>query len=123
MANFAPDHASALADVQANGAAVTFTKKTQSYNAETGEMTPTTTTVAGHAIRTRPRSINDQRMYEQLGLVESDAPMLLFVPTTFGDRVELGATVPWGGETYTVRNVDPLSPDGNVILSKVVVSQ
>lgn len=113
------EHADALADVEAAGAAVTFTLVTQTYDAETDTSTPATTTVSGHAVRVR----GNPRQYEALGLVEASTPTLLFVPTTYGEEPELGATVVWNGETYTVRDVAPLAPDGSAILSRVVVSR
>ena len=62
-------------------------------------------------------------IYSRLGLVESQAPMLLFVPTTYGETPEVGATCSWSGATLTVRDVDPLALDGTTLLANVVISE
>ena len=48
-------------------------------------------------------------------------PTLIFVPTTYGDTVEPGDTVVWANDTYTVRDVEPASPDGVTILARVII--
>lgn len=118
--SYAVEHAGALADVTEAGAAVTFSKVSQgSYDPETDTATPSTSTVAGSAVRVP----GDPERYSRLNLVESKAVTLLFAPTTFGDTPALGATCSWGGETLTVRDVEPLAPDGNTIIATVVVSE
>lgn len=119
--SFATQHASALAKVQDKGAAVTFTDTTQgSYDPETDTATASSSTVSGYAIQVPSGS---PQRYAQLGLVESRAPMLLFVPTTYGDTPGLGAQCSWGGRTLTVRDVEPLAIDGTTILANVVVGE
>lgn len=119
MANYAPDHAGALADLQDAGTAVTFTRTATGYDEDGGGASPTDSTVTGYAIRTRGNPLR----YQALGLVEAVAPTLLFVPNTFGQTPEPGDVVSWGSVDHTVREVQPLEPDGNAILSKVVVSR
>lgn len=116
---YVSDHKGALADVKDAGAAVTFTLVTNTYDAATDTSTSETSTVQGYAVRVN----GDPKRYEALGLVEADAPTLLFVPTTFGEEPPLSARVTWGGVSYTVRDVAPLAPDGNSILSRCVVSR
>ena len=103
--------------------AVTFTRTTQgSYDPETDSATLSTTTVVGTAVR----GAGNPKRYQALGLVESDAPTLIFVPTTYGQFPEPGDTVVWpptGGSTYTVRDVENISPDGVSILSRVIVEK
>jgi hypothetical protein len=119
MTAYASDHAGAYADVASAGSAVTFTKSVQgAQDPATGLFTdPTTVTVAGVALRVK----GDPQRYRDLGLTESAAPTLLFVPATYGETPPLGATGVFGGETYTVRDVNPLAPDGTAVLAKVVV--
>lgn len=118
--SYATEHADALADVTAAGAAVTFSKTTQgSYDPETDTATASTSAVAGVAIRVP----GDPNRYSALNLVETQAATLLFVPTTFGDTPELGSSVSFGGSTLTVRDVEPLALDGTTILATVVVSE
>ena len=123
--SYATQHASALAKVTAKGAAVTFSKTTQgSYDATTDTATPSTATVAGYAIRVPAAGTRGgPDIYSRLGLVESQAPMLLFVPTTYGETPEVGATCSWSGATLTVRDVDPLALDGTTLLANVVISE
>jgi hypothetical protein len=119
--SYAVDHASALADVTAAGAAVTFTVTNPgTSNPLTGQFTGnSTSTVTGSALRVK----GDPKRYEALNLVESEAPTLLFTPTTYGQLPSLEATVTFGGTVYRVRDVDPLAPDGTAILARIVVSR
>ena len=98
---------------------VTFTHVAPgTYDATTDTWTsPITTTVTGNAMQVR----GDPETYKALGLVEYEAPTLLFVPSTYGEVPEPGYTVEWASTTYTVKSVQPLQPDGYVILAKVVI--
>ncbi len=123
---YALDHASALADVRAAGAAVTFTSETPgTHDAATGTVaTPTTTTVAGYAIQVKPKTDADNRAYSGAGLNPSDAPMLLFAASTYGQVPALGSSCTWNGVRYVVRAFgDSVAPDGVAILSRVVVAR
>lgn len=121
---YARQHASALRIVKSKGAAVTFSKTVPgTHDAATDTYTtPSTTSVAGYAVRVQPRSTQDIERYRQLSLVPAEAPMLDFVPNTFGSEPELGATCSWGGVPMIVRDVTSVAPDGTGILFKVVVS-
>ena len=119
--SYTADAAGALADITSAGAAVTFTKITPGvYNAATDTWTDAVDlTVTGFAIQTGQNIV----LYQALGLTLTDSPTLLFAPTTFGATPALGATVTFGSFVYTVRSVASLSPDGNAILSRVIVSR
>jgi hypothetical protein len=112
-------HAFALDLVTRFGTSATFTTTSAgTENPLTGLFTSgSSSTVAGRAVRVA----GDPKVYEVLGLVEAKAPTLFFVPTTFGDSVALGATVTWSSTVYTVRQADPIAPDGNNIAWRVVV--
>lgn len=100
--------------------AVTFTRVTHgTYDPETDTATPTTTTITGTAIR----SVGDPHRYAALGLVESQAPTLFWVPTTYGDTPEPGDTVVWQSTTYTARDVTVIAPDGVTIAARVIVEK
>lgn len=121
MATYAQDHASALLDLTEAGSAVTFTHITPGvYDAGTDTWTDAVdASVSGYAIRTRGNPLR----YQALNLVQSESPSLLFAPTTYGAQPVIGSTVTWGGVTYTCRDVEPVEPDGNAIICKVVVSR
>lgn len=120
MSSYTTEHASALADVGAAGASVTFT------SASAGTYSPTagtwssaaTSTVTGQAVRVK----GDPKVYAGLELVESDAPTLLVVPTTYGQVPALGSKVTWNSTVYTVKHVQVVAPNGSAILSRVVVA-
>ena len=100
--------------------AVTFTRVVQgSYDPETDSATPSTTTVTGTAIRSR----GTPHKYAELGLVESKAPTLFWIPTTYGDTPEPGDTVVWLNETYTARDVEVIAPDGVTIAARVIIEK
>lgn len=115
---YAPEHASALADIRNAGAAVTLVKSTRTENPLTGRTTVATSSVAGYALRVS----GEPKEYERLGLVETEAPTFLFVPTTFGDEPELGAETTFAGLTYRVRDVQAVAPDGVGVLYRLVMS-
>lgn len=64
----------------------------------------------------------NRERYRELELVEDRALTLLFRPTTFGEKPPLGSCVTWAGEEYNVNAVEPVAPDGNSIIARVVVS-
>ena len=80
---------------------------------------PATTTVAGYAVRDE----GDPERYRALSLSLTEAPTLLFAPSTAGSVPALGSTVTWGGVSYTVKDVDPIAPAGTAIVSKVIVAR
>jgi hypothetical protein len=118
---YAGTHARAAALVKRKGVAVTFSLLSPgTYDAATDTYsTPSTSTWAGYAVRVP----GDPIKYESLGLVQGEAPTLLFGPTTYGDQPALGAKVTWGSADYTVRHVDPVEPDGNAIVCEVIVAR
>ncbi len=115
---YATEHASALADIQAAGASVVFTLAVATYDAPTDTQTTTNTTIAGAAIQVK----GSPEQYAALSLTDLSPATLLFAPTTLGDKPALGATVPWGGSTQTVKSVDPVALDGSAILARVVIA-
>lgn len=119
--SYETEHASALADVRAAGVDVVFTKTVKgAYDASTNTFGPdTVTTVTGAAVRTK----GDPKKYAALNLIESEAPTLLFVADTYGDTPPLESAVDFGGNTYRVRDVDPLAPDGTAIFTRAVVAR
>ena len=103
------------------GAAVTFTKVTHTSEPLTGTVTPSATTVSGYARRVP--GVPEQ--YQALGLIEAEAPTLLFSPNTIGDKPELGATVSLTGETnpFVVRDALPVDMAGSAVQFRVIVSR
>lgn len=117
--NYVASHASALRQVKAAGASVTFTKASRTRDPETGQSTKSTATVTGHAVRVSGRPDR----YQALGLIESKAPTLMFVPATRGELPEPGSEVTWGGEDHTVRDVEPVAPDGTAIAARIIAER
>ena len=98
---------------------ITFTRVRQSEDPETGTMTPVTTTITGSAIQVK----GIPARYTALGLVLTTMPTLLFTPTTYGETPEPGDTVSWVGKTYTVKDVDPVAPDGITIIARIIIGR
>lgn len=103
---------------------ITFTRITQTADPATGIPTPSTSTIAGNAVRVRPR-VHDIARYDAIGLKVQDVVTLLFTPATYGDTPQPGDTVPWPstGPTFTVRDVNPIAPDGVTIAARVAVTR
>ena len=112
-------HAGALRDIRKAGVAVTFTKATRTHDPLTGRSTVADSTVAGSAMRV----VGRPKVYESLKLVESQAPTLLFAASTYGEKPDIGMTVSWESQTFTVKDVNPVAPDGNAIISRVVIAR
>ena len=122
MGRYAAEHASALVDFLDAGAAVTFTRTTGgTYDQTTDTWTApaVVSSITGAAIQVKPDTIK----YQAMGLIQTEAPTLTFVPTTYGDTPSLDDKVSWGGVEYTVQSVQPVDPDGVAILHKVIVSR
>jgi hypothetical protein len=104
---------------------VTFTRSDPgTYDPETGLHTsPTTSTITGNAIQVR----GDPQRYAAAGLNLSTMPTLLFTPTSYNlstfstDFVRPGDTTTWRNTNYTVKDVDPIAPDGVVIMARIVI--
>lgn len=120
MADYAADHADALASVADAGAAVTFTLESPgTYVEATDTFTPTTmTTCSGYAIEVA----GNPETYDRLSLVLSSAPSLFFTPSTYGDLPRPGYGTIWNAKPYTVKDVLPLAPNGPAIAATVVIA-
>lgn len=103
------------------GVAVVFTKVIPgTYDPATDTSgAATTVTVSGYAMRIQ----GNPDEYARLGLVQSEHPMLSFDPDTDGDLPTLGMTVPFGGETLTVENVNPCAMNGTATSAHVRCSR
>lgn len=65
----------------------------------------------------------DPDLYKALELIETENPTLLFKPKTVGQLPGLGATVEWGGETFTVKNKKRLAMNGTPTAARIVVGR
>ncbi len=103
-----------------NGTAVSLTLDSPGTYASDGTWSgATTTTMTG----TVQRAQGDPTRYEELGLVESEAPTFVFTPDTFGDIPSLLMSFPLGGDTFVIRSVNAWAPDGNGISSSIVAAR
>jgi hypothetical protein len=119
--SYAPEHADAKGEIADAGASVTFTRQIPgTLDEATGLYSgSSTSTVTGSAVRVR----GNPKTLAALSLKESEAPTLLFAPTTFGSLPLPGDTVSWNSVTYTVRDVDPVEPNGTAIIARIVVAR
>jgi hypothetical protein len=100
MSDYTADWQSALTDVRNAGAAVTFTGDT---------------TVSGYAIGVRGKG----KRFGSDTLVETENPLLFFIPSTYGAKPALNALATWGGTEYAVKDALPFAPNGTAIGSYV----
>lgn len=102
---------------------LTFTRTIQDIDPLTGAPAPIVTTISGEAIVVRG---NPQR-YRELGLLLSTMPTLLFTPNGYPlkaftpEFVLPGDVTTLNGVVMTVKDVDPVAPDGFVIIARIVV--
>lgn len=101
--------------------ATTFTRKAKTYDAETGVLSITTTTVEGAAVKVK----SDVVRFQALGLSLTENLTLLFTPTTYGGTPEPGDEVTWpaNGTAYHVVDVDTTAPDGVTIVARVAIGR
>jgi len=99
--------------------ATTFTRETVTETRSDATISVSESTIVGVAVRTTGNAIK----YRELGLIESEAPTLLFVPDTYGETPQPGDTVIWNSLEYTAADVDPLAPDGVTIEAKVIIKR
>lgn len=105
---------------------VTFSRDTPgTFDGTTGLFSsPSTSTITGSAIQVRGNGAR----YRELGLVLSTMPTLLFTPSAYPLRANTdefvlpGDTVSWNNIDYTVKDVDPVAPDGFVIVARIIVA-
>lgn len=116
---YAAEWADALADVLEAGAPIVFKGTTSTLDEATGRSTaPQTVIVAGQALQKR----GDPEQYALLGLSPSQAVLLLFIPNIYGAMPALGLSADWAGQTYSVKDVDPIKLDGVALGAFIVVS-
>lgn len=119
--SYAANHATALSKVRAAGARIEFTSATPIVDPLTGLSTGVdSAVVSGYAIGLDK---GDPKTYERLGLTFSSAPSLFVVCEEYGAVPPNLALCQWGGQRYTVRDVQPFAPDGIVLSATVVVAQ
>lgn len=119
--SYSATHASALRSVTSKGSAVTFTTTDPgTYDATADTFaSASSSTVAGYAIQVGGNPLT----YQALSLVQGQAPSLFFVPSTFGNLPAIGDAVTWASDTYVVKDVQPLQPDGTAIAATVVIAR
>lgn len=111
--------AEAIADA---GATIVFTRKTTVLDEVTGATVPVTTTTPTSAIRVKPYRMDYMRL-ETGGLTLFDPVTLLAAASGMAFSPLPGDTFSWGANSFTVRTVDPIAPDGNAILYRVIGSR
>lgn len=107
--------------VARKGAVVTFSHGTAGgYDAATDTFSAgSVVTVLGRAMQID----GEPETYAALGLIQSENPTLLFRPDTSGQLPALGSTVVWGGESLTVKDVEPLAMAGVATAARIRVSR
>lgn len=124
---YTTEHAGAVADLTAAGtASLVFTRRSPGTEGTDGTFAGATTSLVrcvGMQVK------GDPQEYAGANLTMHHMTTLLVAPTTYGvraysDRFLLpGDTVPYLGQTFTVRAVlSVVAPDGVVLLARVAVS-
>ncbi len=117
------DHASAHADVAEAGFVAAFSVRVPGVLDETTNRTAAGTVVPYPGVALRKRG--SVRMYEALGLVQTEAVTLFWVPDTQGQLPPLEATIVLDGVAHAVKSVDPLAPSGvaDAIAATIIVGR
>jgi hypothetical protein len=108
----------ALDTISKKGATVTFpgTNTGAVYDPATDTWSGgSTTAVAGKAVQTK----GDVDRFKALNLVLVNPVSLLIAAKNLAVTPLPGMTFTWAGKNYTIKDVDPVAPDGVPILFKV----
>jgi hypothetical protein len=107
--------------IRRKGAAVVFTWTSAGvYDPLTGATTgASTVTLAVPAMEVD----GDPDLYKDLSLIETENPTLLIALDSTGVLPEMGATVPWGGDTFTVKGRKRLAMNGTPSAAFIVVGR
>ena len=116
---YADDIASAGRDIADAGAPVTFTRAVNTVDVRSGDVAPTQITAVSSAIRVKPYRM-DLLRYEALGLTLNNPVTLVVAASGLAFAPLPGDVFAFGAETFTVRTVDPIAPDGAAILYRVI---
>lgn len=112
-------HTAVLKTVRNKGTAVTVTRASDEVYDETDSVASgSSSDISGYAVEI----LGDPEEYAATELVGSAPATLWFVPETPGSLPTLRSTVPWAGETKTVRAAYPVRPDGTGIAARLVVN-
>jgi hypothetical protein len=98
-------------------ARVTFTRELALTDA-TGAIIGTQSSAITGTAAGAPGDLDE---YRALGLVQSRARTLVFVPDTAGDLPQEGDTVEWAGATWAVKTATPVEPGSVTLAARVVI--
>lgn len=109
-------HSSALMKVRDYGSRVYFRWEEDTYNESTDAFSDVSPRVViGYAVELPedPSELND--------LVKREPVTLFFVPDRLNTLPPLNSTVMWAGTRYTLKNITPIRPAGEVIAATMVL--
>ena len=118
MGTYAGIRSTAASLIAAKGAAVTLSR------VSAGTYDPTTNTATGGsttdyavvAVAKKGNALRDPERFARLGLQRTASVTLLVAAQGLAITPQDGDRIGWGGVTYTVREVEPVAPDGAGIL-------
>lgn len=64
---------------------------------------------------------SDAALYTELGLVQTEAPYVLWVPKVYGQMPSPGNTVTWAGKPWTIKAVKRYRPDNTAIYAYLIL--
>jgi hypothetical protein len=110
--SYVADANDALADLAAAGATAVFSRTTVTYDGTTGAATQSVTMATTSGIAKVPSGADRERL-KQLDLINVQTVVLLVAGVALGQyQPRPNDLVSWAGESYTVRDVSLLAPDG-----------
>lgn len=124
--SYTADRASAYADVLSAGRSLLISRTIRGAEASDGTFgADVDSSVSVAALSKR----NDPTRMAALGLTHRNVITLLIVPAADSiaamtdEWIMPGDTLPWNGETYTVRDVSNVAIDGDVLLATVMAER
>jgi hypothetical protein len=119
VASYEHEHARALASMQRRGAQITFPATSGTYDGATGTWSEEggAAEVSGWAVE-KPLEPEE---YQELKQITKNPVLLVFVPTTYGERPVMGQRPMWAGRSRTVAGVLPIRPAEEALAARVVL--
>lgn len=110
---------SAAKDIKKAGAPVTFARGKQTYNDSDSSLSGTEVSASSYAIRTKGNPVRlaalNLKLVQPVTLLVAAFYLAAFVPLP-DDKMT------FGGVVYTIKDIDPVAPDGAAIVYRITGS-
>lgn len=116
-------HDATLGAVLAQGASITFTNPQTAATYQSATDTPNSPAIQATVAGVAMQDPGDQQAYVPNTVKQGETLKLLFVPSTYGEFPQPGATAAWAGNDYSLASLEAIAPDGVALGAHVVLTR